>query len=207
MSKTSINKQIRLDDVRASFLHIYETDNYGRFSGSFIFAPDHPAAAAISAAIKEVAASKWGQKAEGILKKLGADDKLCLKDGSKKLDKEGNPVDGYEGNLFVTSSNDKAQPTSFDRDGSKLDPKSGKPYSGCQVNAKIEIWAQDNSYGQRINATLLGVQFMADGEAFGGGGRTADASDFEQHEPETDNEALGVDQPAETAGGALAGLL
>ncbi|MNP74169.1 hypothetical protein D3C76_1710040 [compost metagenome] len=44
----------------------------------------------------------------------------------------------------------------------------------------VDIWAQDNSYGKRINAQLQGIQFVKDGEAFSGGGTSADASDFEE---------------------------
>ena len=37
------------------------------------------------------------------------------------------------------------------------------------MNAIVELWAQDNNYGKRINASLAGVQFAKDGEAFAGG--------------------------------------
>jgi hypothetical protein len=46
------------------------------------------------------------------------------------------------------------------------------------VVAIVELWAQDNSWGKRINATLKGVQFYQDGEAFAGG-VSASADDFE----------------------------
>ena len=52
-------------------------------------------------------------------------------------------------------------------------------YGGCYVNAIIELWAQDNNYGKRINANLLGVQFHKDGEPFGGGGVSVKADDFD----------------------------
>lgn len=49
----------------------------------------------------------------------------------------------------------------------------GAPYSGCYVNVKVEFWGQDadseRSIPNRINATILAVQFARDGEAFGGG--------------------------------------
>ncbi|MDQ9777799.1 DUF2815 family protein, partial [Acinetobacter baumannii] len=41
-----------------------------------------------------------------------------------------------------------------------------------------ELWCQDNNYGKRINASLRGVQFLKDGEAFAGGG-IASEDDFE----------------------------
>ena len=51
-------------------------------------------------------------------------------------------------------------------------------YDGCRVNAKIEIWAQDNKFGRRINCSLLGVMFAGEGENFGGGAAPASADDF-----------------------------
>jgi len=40
------------------------------------------------------------------------------------------------------------------------------------------LWAQDNQFGKRVNAELLGVQFVRDGEPFGGG-KPATPEDFE----------------------------
>jgi len=56
----------------------------------------------------------------------------------------------------------------IDGDKTILKEESGRPYSGCYVNANIEVWAQDNSFGKRINAQLKGVQFYRDGDAFSG---------------------------------------
>ena len=42
------------------------------------------------------------------------------------------------------------------------------------MNASIELWAQDNSFGKRVNASLRGVQFLKDGDAFAGGGAASD---------------------------------
>ena len=63
----------------------------------------------------------------------------------------------------------KARPRVLDRDKSPLTQSDGRPYSGCYVNVSIDIWAQDNKFGKRVNAKLLAVQFHADGEAFSGG--------------------------------------
>ena len=48
------------------------------------------------------------------------------------------------------------------------DRMSNTPNS-VRVNATVNVWAQDNKYGKRVNAQLLGVQFYADGDSFGGG--------------------------------------
>ena len=35
------------------------------------------------------------------------------------------------------------------------------------ARASIDLWAQDNKYGKRINASLTHVQFVKDGDQFG----------------------------------------
>jgi hypothetical protein len=62
----------------------------------------------------------------------------------------------------------------IDRDKTPLTSADGRPYAGCFVNASVELWAQDNNFGKRINASLRGVQFFKDGDAFSGGGAASD---------------------------------
>ena len=66
------------------------------------------------------------------------------------------------------------RPLVIDKDKSPLTEQDGKPYAGCFVNASVELWAQDNNYGKRINASLRGVQFFKDGDAFAGGGAASE---------------------------------
>ena len=61
-----------------------------------------------------------------------------------------------------------------DRDKSPLSAQDGKPYAGCYVDASIELWAQDNNFGKRVNATLRWVQFRRDGDAFAGSAPATD---------------------------------
>ena len=75
--------------------------------------------------------------------------------------------EGFPGNFFVTARN-KSRPLVIDRDKSPLTEADGRPYSGSYVNVILDVWAQDNSWGKRVNATLKGVQFSKDGEAFSG---------------------------------------
>jgi hypothetical protein len=55
----------------------------------------------------------------------------------------------------------------------------GTLYSGCYVVVHVNIWAQDNQFGKRINCGLLGVQFYKDGEAFSGG-RISSVDEFDE---------------------------
>ena len=54
----------------------------------------------------------------------------------------------------------------------------GIVYSGCYVNASIDIYAFDN-VGKGNSAGLRGVQFLRKGDAFGGGA-AADESEFDE---------------------------
>jgi hypothetical protein len=142
------------------------------FSAALLIAPNHPQAAAVKAAIKEAAEAKWGAKSAAHLKALEAANKTALHDGNAKTE-----YVGFEGNLFISARN-SARPTVVGQDKSPLTQQDGKPYAGCYVNAVLEFWAQDNSYGKRVNCTLLGLQFAKDGEAFSGGG-VASEDDFD----------------------------
>ena len=84
--------------------------------------------------------------------------------------------EGFAGNVYVSASN-KSAPLIIDSDTTELTAQHGRPYAGCYVNASIDIYAQDNQYGKRINAMLRAVQFAGHGEAFGGSA-PASASEF-----------------------------
>jgi hypothetical protein len=145
--------------------------------------------------MKAAAEEKWGAKAGEVFIALKAGDKLALHDGDSKPTYE-----GYKGNLFINASN-KMAPLVIDGNLSQLKETSGRPYSGCYVNATIELWAQDNQFGKRINATLKGVQFLRDGQRLSGGG-VASADDFEAI-PEAAQTTGGEQTPA--SHGALPG--
>jgi len=106
-----------------------------------------------------------------------ASDKLCIKDGDES------EYDGCEGMWMVKAGNNK-RPTVINRDKTPLVEEDEVVYAGCYVNAIIDMWGQNNSYGKRVNANLLGIQFVKDGEPFGDGGKTADADEFDEIEEE-----------------------
>ena len=169
--------KIKLTNVRLSFAQLFEAKTVNgegkpAFSASFLINPNDPQVAMINAAIETVAKDKWGVKADAQLKVMRTADKTCLHSGDLKAN-----YDGFEGMLYVSSRN-TLRPLVIDVDKSPLVAEDGKPYSGCFVNASVELWAQDNNYGKRVNATLMGVQFFKDGESFSGGG-VADADDFD----------------------------
>ena len=137
-----------------------------------ILPKDHPAIAKLEAAEVEVAKAKWDKKAEAILKTVRAAGKGVVKDGDSKAD-----YSGFADNDFVSTRSDK-RPNVYNKDGSQLTESDGVVYSGCHAHVMVEVWAQDNQYGKRINAQLTGVMFSRDGDSFGGGATPATADDF-----------------------------
>lgn len=138
--------------------------------------PEHPDLPRLAALIDAVgAAHAW--KGEGVTwemvkAQLKGSDKLCLHRGD--VTKAGKPE--YAGQFFLSANNDKRF-TTVDGDRTPLTAADGKLYSGCYGNVIVDIYAQDNSWGRRINATVTGVQFVRHSTAFGGGGSGPAAPD------------------------------
>lgn len=165
--------KIKLNAVRLAFPQLFEAKTVNgegepAFSASFLMERDHPAVAKIREAMEEVGKAKWGAKWPAVRKELEIKDRTALHDGDTKAD-----YAGFEGNFFVSSRN-RTRPLVIDRDKTPLTAADGRPYAGCYVNASIELWCQDNAYGKRINASLRGVQFYRDGDAFAGGGAASE---------------------------------
>lgn len=165
--------KLKLNNVRLAFPVLFEAKTVNgegkpAFSASFLIDPADPQVKALNAAIEQVANEKWGAKAAAVLKQMRATDKVALHDGDLKSN-----YDGFPGNLYV-SARSTTRPLVINNDKSPLTEQDGKPYAGCYVNASIELWAQDNNYGKRVNASLRGVQFLRDGDAFAGGGAASE---------------------------------
>lgn len=180
--------KVKLINVRLSFADLFQARAFGndpdatpKFAGTFLLEPGSENEKLVRAAIQTAATEKWGAKAADTLKALTKADKVALKDGDTK------EYDGYAGMLFIKAASEK-RPRVLDADKTPLTQEDGRPYSGCYVDAIIEIYAQDNSWGKRINASLGGVQFRRHGEAFGGGAPISD-DEFESI-PEDGSESL-----------------
>jgi hypothetical protein len=184
--------KVKLAAVRLAFPSLFEAKTVGtgegdpRFSAAFVIEPGSANAKALAQAVDAVAKEKWKDKAGAILKELRGKGRVAYRE--EPLSKDGEVYDGFEGMHSLNASN-KVRPLVINRDKSPLTAQDGLPYAGCYVNASIDIWAQDNSYGKRINCTLSGVQFARDGDAFGGG-RPASADEFESIEEGADADAL-----------------
>ena len=204
---------IHLSNVRVSHLYCFEP-YVGKptpqipnpkpvYKADFLLPPTHPDLVRVAAVVEAVGAAKQWKAAQGVQlswaqvkEQLKAQDKMCLHRGD--VTAAGQPE--YAGMFFVKGNNYK--PFSiFDGDRSILTAKDGRPYSGCYVNAIIDIYAQDNQFGRRINATITGIQYLSKGDAFGAGPPPAKAEEFGVV-------AANADQATPTAGvDPLAGLV
>jgi ssDNA-binding protein len=147
---------IFITGARVSFPHLFKkpiiNGDEGKCGAKLMLETDADAVKPIKTNVSDLIKSKLK------IKKLPAS-KLCLRDG----DEEGRPE--YEG-LLVLSANCKGKPIVVDSTGRGVisDEADSDIYAGCFVNAKIRLWAQDNTYGKRVNAELVSIQFAAHGE-------------------------------------------
>jgi hypothetical protein len=167
--------KVRLDDVRIAFCNsLWVPEPFGGPGGAgepahaarFIIPPKHKAVKLLDDAIETVAKEKWKDKWETVLRKIVKEGDICF----TKADYEnssGEVYDGFE-NSFSLGARSAQRPLVIDRDKTPLIVSDGRPYAGCYVNAQVDIWAQDNGFGKRVNAKLSGVQFVRDGDAFSG---------------------------------------
>lgn len=180
--------KVMLEEVALAFPEIFAPKAIGdgdpSYSARFPIEPRGDNAEILEKAIREVAREKWGEKADQVLEGLYEDDKVCLQKKEYKNKKTREVYDGFQGvwNVGVRRAQDKPRPTTFDENGDEVGPSSGKIYPGAIVDARIEIWAQDNTWGRRINADFLGVKFVRHGKAFGGGSAPAQADDFKKRD-------------------------
>lgn len=164
---------LMIKNARLSFPSLYSKSVFdgkeGKYEATFLFPKTDTATYdAIMAAIETC-------KSDSKIKVSTS--KLFIKDGDEVFEEKG--YDGYEGMWAVKASNNK-RPTVIDRERSPILEEDDIIYAGCYVNALINCWAQNNNFGKRINANLLGVQFVKEGDTFGDGAKVADAGEFDE---------------------------
>lgn len=177
---------ILLKNVRLSFPTLFEPqefkpgDNKPRWSATFLVEPGSDNDKAIRAAIENEAKVTWGAKAPAQLKTMaGQGNKYCYIDGDTKA------YDGYAGKWALSchraakakNGAEFAPPLLVDTDGkSVLTAKSGRPYAGCFVNAKVSIYCQPGE-NAGVRASFTAVQYASKGEAFAANTPSADGFD------------------------------
>jgi hypothetical protein len=188
--------------VRIAFCNVFTPKIVGRdskeprYSAAFPIKPSSENHKALVSALDLVAQGAWEKKAGNILLELQKTGKCCYHMG-ELTNSEGEVYEGFEGMYALNAgqSERKGRPLIIgprkDANGQfeVLTEAGGKPYSGCEVNVKVDIWAQDNSYGRRLNAQIKTVQFVRDGDAFGGGA-PATSDGFEEVQDEFSDTTL-----------------
>ena len=168
--------KVRLKMVRLSYPHLFKAKGFGRdqtgekkFSATAIIDPDTKAGKAnmdlLDDAIAAAKEAKWGNKPPKL-----KSDKICFRDGDDDADET-------KGMMICVASNSK-RPITLDENGDDVTEADDVLYGGCYVDMIVRIWAQDNEFGQRINASLEGVKYRDEGEAFSGHSKTS-AGDFD----------------------------
>lgn len=171
-----------------------------------IFPTTHPAFELIRNTQREVAKNAWGDAPgqfpfgavdpntgqaamitlptwEGMLRGFMLENKIPLRDGNRRPKQE----EEYKGSFFLSANSSRQPRIVVTRGGVNVEIKPDDPqypYSGCRGNLIVDIWAQGaqgkaSKFGKRINAQLTGVQFLAHGQKFGGGGRQANLEEFD----------------------------
>lgn len=167
---------ILIHNARLSFPNLFkpvafDASQEAKFGATFILQANNPDLVVLRDAIRQAVADKWNGKTPPGLK-------VFLREGSEK-----SHLGGFGDDTYFFNASAATRPGLYDRRGDPVAESDGLLYAGCYVNVRIDVWAQDNQYGKRVNAGLSGVQFVADGEAFGGG-RAAQASEFPTYEEE-----------------------
>lgn len=164
-------------------------DGAPRFGLKLIIEPGSAEEKLLDKTMLEVAKEKWKEDGEAVLNLLVEKNKVCFVKKEYK-DKKGVPYEGFKGRYYVSAGDAKTPPTIVDRFGAEvLGPKAGYGpeqvrnaqrliHSGADVHVSLEIWAQDNDWGRRLNAKPRGVMWAGEGSNFGGGTAPADASEF-----------------------------
>ena len=177
--------RIMLKNVVLAFPALAEPQSFGEgepaYGAKFPIKPNSEQQKAIEAAILAEAKEAWKDKADSVVKMLEEDGKVAFTKKVYRSKKTGEPYQGFDGMHYLSTRNAKTQPTVFNQYGEEVSGKADierQAFSGAVVNASIEIWAQDNKWGRRINCSLRGVMLTGEGENFGGGSSPASADEF-----------------------------
>lgn len=203
MSETEkVNSVFTMDDVLLSFVFVYKpykaNDGKETFTAHGIFLPDHKQLKALNQVIRDVARVKFKDETDAVLEQLKAQDRLCIHRGN--ISKPGRAE--YKDKLFISTSRNAADPPAPSAvatvNGANMVTDARHPlavYSGCKGRIMFNVWAQNNTGdkgGKRINAGLMGVQFLDHGPRLSGSGRVASATEFGIVATDADAEAPGA---------------
>lgn len=179
--------KVKLNNVRLSFPALFKAEAFKpgddpRYKATFLIPEGSALAKEVEKSAIAALEEKFPKKGVTIYKQIfGNNNKCNISDGNNA------EYDGYAG-MIAVSAKSKTRPLVIDTDKTPLAEEDGKPYAGCYVNAIIEFFGYDNS-GKGVSATLKGVQFVRDGDAFSGSA-PASEDDFDDLSNGADDEEL-----------------
>lgn len=198
-TKTKDPRQVYLKGVRLSYPHLHKRqkaneDADPKFSASFLIDPSTTQGKKNINLIKT--AIQAAREKEGWPDKLKLKEgRSCFFDGNDNTDDEGEIKAGYEDMMVIKASNADVVAL-FTRARKNVDPDNSPFYAGCEVECKLGVFGTKKGGSPGIFASLDGVRFWDDGEAFG---KSAvknddwdeDDEDFDDGEDEGDDDPMG----------------
>lgn len=186
MSDYVMLKNVRINFFKGGIWIPSQYEGKGEFNyqAQFVITPGSDNDKKIRERIDQRAQKAWGKKWKEILETVWGRPKDCAyyKGDLKEYD-------GYAGNMVLSTKRNKTKGPVLvlDRVPDKNNPltiEDGKPYPGCYVNAAVDPWCQEAPY-LGVRCTLVTIQYVKDGDAFGSGPATADG--FEEVEESTED--------------------
>lgn len=164
------NGMIRIDNVRGSYVHLDKPYKGKSDDG------DGKEAVAKFSIVGILPKKTHGEAKELILEAISAvlkDNKDAKVAKDKRFIRDGDDLEKeeYEG-AYTVSAREERKPKCRDRNGNLVDDIEAIRedfVSGYWFNILIRPWYQDNKFGKRVNAGLVGVQFVKKDKPFGEG--------------------------------------
>lgn len=134
--------------------------------------------------VTEAAVAEWGEKARDMLKNGAIKHPFLDGDGPQGVSKKtGERYKGYEGTIFVRCGTYQ-KPGIFDRAAHPTDDPQ-VAYAGAYAYPVLNAYTWTNEQnGKGVSLGLSLVQFVKDGDKFGGGAAQADPSKFFESIPD-----------------------
>lgn len=205
--------KVRLENVRGAFLFLNKTRKpmksddsddvkEPKYEGNWILSKDSKVVAfraddagvvtkkvtTMDAVLNAVATEKFGTGGPKLVAAM-EDTRKCYRPGDKKITKDGDVYEGFEGLHYVVAKTKESDPPKFYMQNKELvtNPKDiGRIFQpGNYYDVIIDVYGLDvPGQSKGVFSTLKGVQYVKKG-AFLGTGTTVDEDDFEEREAET----------------------
>ena len=131
-----------------TFPSLFTPDRFDKYSATVLLPKGGDEHKKLTAAIAEVAKELPSKPTA-----------VCMKDGDTSS------YDGFAGNVSVGASRKTPFAPHQLVDHSKQPiTADGVFYPGCQVNFVVSIWAQNNTWGKKVNAELVAIQLTGHGD-------------------------------------------